>query len=155
MPNRNTAEVMGHLGKDPETRVTTGGKSVTYFSIATSNDYKDASGDWVKKDPTWWNCKAWGELGDAISAALLKGEAVMVRGKTSMSTWQGKDGTERTSLELTVMEAYKPIYARKGKPEPEGESVRPQMARGHAAKEEDFPMDISEVSDGPDADIPF
>ena len=37
MPNRNIHEVMGHLGKDPELRITPTGKSVCRFSVATSN----------------------------------------------------------------------------------------------------------------------
>jgi len=155
MPNRNTAEVMGHIGKDPETRFFENGRSVTSFSIATSNDYKDKNGEWIKKDPTWWNCKAWGELGEAIETALMKGDAVMVRGKTSMSTWQDKTGADRTSLELNVTEAYKPIYPRKDNQSPEGESVRTSKPRGHSADEADFPMDISEMRNEEDADIPF
>ncbi|MCK9326610.1 MAG: single-stranded DNA-binding protein, partial [Bacteroidales bacterium] len=68
MPNRNQCEVMGHLGKDPETRTLQNGQTVTSFSIATSNDYKDkSSGEWQKKDATWWNCKAWGDLGTVIT----------------------------------------------------------------------------------------
>ncbi|NCC57567.1 MAG: single-stranded DNA-binding protein, partial [Synergistales bacterium] len=45
MPNRNITEVMGHVGKDPETRVTKTGTSYTKFSIATSNDYQK-DGEW-------------------------------------------------------------------------------------------------------------
>ena len=62
MPNRNVVEIMGHLGRDPEVRALSNGAEVTSFSIATSNDYKDKSGEWVKKDATWWNCQAWGGL---------------------------------------------------------------------------------------------
>lgn len=37
MPNRNLHEVMGHLGKDPELKITPTGKSVCRLSVATSN----------------------------------------------------------------------------------------------------------------------
>ena len=115
MPNRNQCEVMGHLGKDPETRTLQNGQTVTSFSIATSNDYKDkSSGEWQKKDATWWNCKAWGDLGEEIARLMAKGDAIMVRGKGGIHTFKTRDGEERTSLEIRVSEAYKPIYVKKG-----------------------------------------
>ena len=154
MPNRNQCEVMGHLGKDPETRTLQNGQTVTSFSIATSNDYKDkSSGEWQKKDATWWNCQAWGDLGTVIGQSFFKGDAIMVRGKGGLNTFKTRDGEERTSLEIRVSEAYKPIYAKKGgearqeKHEEYGSSVRDSG---------DFPPEVlKNVMDNDDADIPF
>lgn len=148
MPNRNTAEVMGHLGRDPETRVVgDGGRTVTKFSIATSNDYKDRrSGEWVKKDATWWNCEAWGELGEEIETSVMKGDALLVKGKVGLNTWQSKDGEDRTSLVLTVTEAYRPIYRRRDRG-----SYSAPAADTDVGGFDNFPG----PDDFPDSDVPF
>lgn len=149
MPNKNLLEIMGHLGRDPETRSTSSGAEVTSFSIATSNDYKDKSGEWVKKDATWWNCQVWGGLGAEVVRNFFKGDAVMVRGKCGMREWTGKDGTTKTTLEVRVSEVFKPIYERKDKAAYD-EDERPRRKQN---ANDDFPMDISAAGD--DADIPF
>ena len=150
MPNRNVVEIMGHLGRDPEVRTLSNGAEVTSFSIATSNDYKDKSGEWVKKDATWWNCQAWGGLGAEVVRNFFKGDAVMVRGKGGMREWTGKDGTTKTTLEVRVNEVYKPIYERKDKAAYD-EEERPLRKQPNQS-DDDFPMDISSVGD---EDIPF
>ena len=155
MPNRNQCEIMGHLGRDPETRLTNNGQSVTSFPIATSNDYKDRSGEWQKKPATWWNCQAWGELGELVVQSFFKGDSIMVRGKGGLHTYQGKDGTEKSNLELRVFEVYKPIYQKKSgdaqherreKPEDYGSSIR---------EDRDFPEEVLKSGRESDVDIPF
>lgn len=155
MPNRNITEVMGHVGKDPETRVTKTGTSYTKFSIATSNDYQK-DGEWIKQPPTWWDCTAWKELGEEVEHTFSKGDAVMVRGKASARSWEGKDGTINTSLEIRVNEVYKPIYAKKEKAGYD-DNERPRKRQPNQPDEEfdNFPLDMSSVRDDADADIPF
>jgi single-strand DNA-binding protein len=149
MPNRNICEIMGHLGRDPETKTLDNGSQVTSFSIATSNDYKDKSGEWVKKDATWWNCQAWGGLGAEVVRNFFKGDAVMVRGKGGARSWTSKDGETKTTLEIRVNEVYKPIYERREKDAHDDERPR----RKQSQSEEDWPTDIFNVGD--EADIPF
>ena len=45
MPSLNKVILIGHLGKDPEVRYMPDGKAIANFSIATSETWKDKSGE--------------------------------------------------------------------------------------------------------------
>lgn len=145
MPNRNQITIMGHLGRDPEQRALTSGQMVTSFSVATSNDYKDRNGEWIKRDATWWNCSVWGDLGDEVIRNFYKGDAIMVVGKAGVREYEAKDGTTKAVPEVRVSEVFKPIYVKK-------ERVEEPPRTKRAAQELDFGDDIGP---GEDSDIPF
>ena len=111
MPNRNVHEVMGHLGKDPELRVTTTGKSVCRLSVATSNrTFDKKTKKWVSKDPDWHNVVVWGELAEKVAQEFSKGDAIMVRGKSRTREYKDKDGQKRRVTEIEAKEVLKPVY---------------------------------------------
>jgi len=45
----NKVILVGRLGRDPETRFTSGGQAVANFSVATDETYKDKSGERQKR----------------------------------------------------------------------------------------------------------
>ena len=90
--SRNTAEILGHLGQDPELRYTGSGKAVCNFSIATNQHGRD--------EPEWHNCTAWGELAEIVNEHLAKGERVFVEGSLRTRQWEDSDGRTRYSTEL-------------------------------------------------------
>lgn len=90
MASFNKVILMGHLGKDPETRYTQGGKAVTNFSIATSRVYKNAAGNKVE-DTTWHNITCWERQAEIAGEYLKKGSPVLVEGEITQQTWE-KDG---------------------------------------------------------------
>ena len=111
MPNRNVHEVMGHLGKDPELRVTTTGKSVCRLSVATSNrTFDKKTKKWVSKDPDWHNVIVWGELAEKVAQEFSKGDAIMVRGKSKTREYKDKEGQKRRVTEIEAKEILKPVY---------------------------------------------
>lgn len=111
MPNRNIHEVMGHLGKDPELRITPTGKSVCRFSVATSNrTFDKKTQKWVSKDPDWHNVVVWGELAEKVAQEFSKGDAIMVRGKSKTREYKDKNGQKRRVTEIEAKEVLKPIY---------------------------------------------
>jgi len=111
MPNRNVHEVMGHLGKDPELRVTTTGKSVCRLSVATSNrTFDKKTKKWVDKDPDWHNVIVWGELAERVAQEFAKGDAIMVRGKSKTREYKDKEGQKRRVTEIEAKEVLKPVY---------------------------------------------
>lgn len=148
MPNKNLLEIMGHLGRDPETRNTSSGKSVTSFSVAVSNNYKDQrTGEWVDKPSTWFKCTIWGDLGEEISSRYFKGDCIRVWGKVGLEEWEDKQsGEKKAGLAVNVFEVASPTYVKKDK---STEDERPRRKQS----DDDFPMDISAAGD--DADIPF
>lgn len=111
MPNRNIHEVMGHLGKDPELRITPTGKSVCRLSVATSNrTFDKKTQKWVSKDPDWHNVVVWGELAEKVAQEFSKGDAIMVRGKSKTREYKDKNGQKRRVTEIEAKEVLKPIY---------------------------------------------
>lgn len=82
--------ILGHIGKDAETKSTSGGKMVTNFSVATERSWKDPSGEW-KKETTWHDVVAWG-LRDEIASALVKGALVDVEGRMNKRSYDNKEG---------------------------------------------------------------
>ena len=111
MPNRNLHEVMGHLGKDPELRITPTGKSVCRLSVATSNRIFDKkTNKWIDKGADWHNVIVWGELAEKVAQEFTKGDAIMVRGKSRTREYKDKEGQKRRVTEIEAKEILKPVY---------------------------------------------
>ncbi len=86
----NKVILVGHLGKDAETKFTPGGTSVTKFSVATSRRWKDQqSGEW-KEETDWSNVTLW--RGENVSPYLTKGKQVYVEGRLHTRSYEDKDG---------------------------------------------------------------
>ena len=90
--SRNTAEILGHLGQDPELRYTSDGTAVANFSVATNQYDRD--------EPEWHNCTAWGSLAEIVNEHLAKGERVFVEGSLRTRQWEDSDGRTRYSTEI-------------------------------------------------------
>ena len=97
MPNLNRVTLMGHLGRDPETRYTPNGKAVSNLSVATTDRYKD--GDEWKETTEWHRITAWGKTAE-LSSQLHKGDSVYVEGKLQTRKWQDKEGNDRYTTEI-------------------------------------------------------
>ena len=111
MPNRNIHEVMGHLGKDPELRITPTGKSVCRLSVATSNRVFDKkTNKWIDKGADWHNVIVWGELAEKVAQEFSKGDAIMVRGKSRTREYKNKEGQKKRITEIEAREIMKPVY---------------------------------------------
>lgn len=98
MSGVNKAIIVGRLGKDPEIRHTQGGKTVANFPVATSETWKDKSGQ--KKEQTEWHLvQVWGGLADVAEKYLNKGDMVYIEGKLRTRSWE-KDGITRYQTEI-------------------------------------------------------
>ena len=102
----NKIMLIGNLGQDAETRFTTSNKSVTNFSLATTESRKDDNGNWVN-DTTWHDIGAW-ELPDFIKDALKKGKKIFVQGRLSKRNYTDKEGIKRHVTEV-IAERYNGI----------------------------------------------
>jgi len=101
MPNYASVTIMGHLGKDCETRFTPGGDAITSFSIATSRKWKGKDGQ-QQEETTWWNCSMFGKRGEVIGQYLKKGDPILVHGEPSLRKDQTNDGRDGFSLDVRV-----------------------------------------------------
>ncbi len=86
----NKVILIGHLGRDAETKFTPGGTSVTKFSVATNRRWKDKqSGEW-KDETNWTNVTLW--QGENVAPYLLKGTQLYVEGRIQTRSYEDKDG---------------------------------------------------------------
>jgi single-strand DNA-binding protein len=92
MPALNRVQLIGRLGKDPESKFTPTGKKVTHFSIAISNRWKSKEGD-AKEYTEWVNIEAWGRLGEICQEYLKKGSLVFVEGRLKTDKYEDKGDT--------------------------------------------------------------
>jgi single-strand DNA-binding protein len=91
MPALNKVQLIGHLGKDPETRFTAHGKKVCQFSIAVNRSWKSGEGE-EKEATDWFNVEAWGKLGEISQQYLSKGRLVYLEGRMQTDRWQDGKG---------------------------------------------------------------
>lgn len=95
------AIITGNLTRDPELRTTTSGNNVCSFSVAVNRTYKGADGE-NKEDVSYIDCVAWGKLGEVISNYAKKGSSVLVSGRLSQRSFEGKDGVKRSRTEVVA-----------------------------------------------------
>jgi single-strand DNA-binding protein len=99
MAGVNKVILIGHLGKDPEVRSIEGGKKVANFTLATSESYKDKSGQRVEKTE-WHNIAFWGAIADVIEKYLKKGSQIYVEGRISTRSYEDKEGVKKYFTEI-------------------------------------------------------
>ena len=89
MPALNRVQLIGYLGKDPESKFTPTGKRVAQFSVAISNRWKSKDGD-AKEYTEWVNIEAWGRLGEICQEYLKKGSLIFVEGRLKTDRYEEK-----------------------------------------------------------------
>ncbi|HEY6467540.1 MAG TPA: single-stranded DNA-binding protein [Candidatus Acidoferrales bacterium] len=98
----NRVTLVGRLGKDPETRYTSGGQAVCNFSVATDETYKDRAGERQKRTE-WHRIVMWGKLAEIAQQYLKKGALVYLEGRIQSRQWEDKrDGQKKTSYEIVA-----------------------------------------------------
>lgn len=101
MASINKVILIGNLGKDPEIRHTEGGIAVARFPIATSETYKDKTGNKVERTE-WHNIVVWRGLAEVAEKYLKKGQSVYIEGKIRSNNYQDKEGIQRYSTEIVA-----------------------------------------------------
>jgi single-strand DNA-binding protein len=98
----NKVILVGHLGRDAETKFTPGGTAVTKFSVATSRRWKDKqSGEW-KEETDWTNITLW--QAENLANYLTKGKQVYVEGRIHTRSYDDKDGKKVYATEVVADE---------------------------------------------------
>jgi single-strand DNA-binding protein len=96
----NKVILLGHLGKDAETRYTASGSAVSNFSLATNRRWKDQqSGEW-KEETEWHNIVLW--KSENLQNYLQKGKQVYIEGRLQTRSWEDKDGNKRYTTEVVA-----------------------------------------------------
>jgi single-strand DNA-binding protein len=96
----NKVILVGHLGRDAETKFTPSGASVTRFSVATTRRWKDQqSNDW-KEETNWSNVTLWRQ--ENLANYLTKGKQVYVEGRLHTRSYDDKDGKKVYATEVVA-----------------------------------------------------
>ena len=140
MATLNKVQLIGNLGRDPETRYTPNGTPVCTTSLATTNAWTDKqSGDRVEESE-WHRVVFFGRLAEIVSEYMKKGRPLYVEGRLRTRKWQDKDGRDVYTTEIVATE----MQMLGTKPD---DSIKPP-ARQQAGKEAPHPPETED-------DIPF
>ena len=99
--NLNKVMLIGNLTKDPESKSTPSGQTVTTFSIATNRAWTDKNGQKQQK-AEFHNIVAWGKLGDICAQYLKRGSLIYAEGRLETRSWDGQDGVKRYKTEIVL-----------------------------------------------------
>ena len=100
MPNVNKVTVMGVLGRNPETKQFPNGGSVTTFSVATTEFWKDKTTGERKEATEWHRITTSNRLAEIASKYLKKGGKVFIEGSLKTRKWKDSKGIERDITEI-------------------------------------------------------
>ena len=95
----NKVILVGNIGKDPEIRHLEGGTAVANFSLATSESYKDKSGQRFEQTE-WHNIVVWRGMAEVAEKYLKKGMTIYLEGKLRTRSWDDKEGHKRYITEI-------------------------------------------------------
>lgn len=99
MASLNKVMLIGRLGKDPDVRYTQSNTAVANMSLATSERFKDRSGEWKEKTE-WHKVVAWGRTAEVCQEYLSKGSQIFIEGSLQTNKWEDKDGNTRYTTEV-------------------------------------------------------
>lgn len=97
----NKVFFIGNITRDPEYTQTAAGISACRFTLAVNRPYADGNGE---RQADFFNCTAWRGLADTVAKYCKKGHKIAVVGSVQIRTYQGNDGTNKTSVDIIVQE---------------------------------------------------
>ena len=137
----NQVILMGRLTRDPETRTTTSGKSVTSFSLAVDRQGQDDQAD-------FFDVTAWEKTGELVAQYLSKGRRCLVQGRLRQDSWDDKEtGKKRSAVEVYV-EDFNFIGGGRGDASAASSSQSSSNSKSKDVVIEDIddkPIDLSEI----------
>ena len=119
----NVVVLSGRLGKDPELRATTTGKSVVQFSIAVDDGWGE------KKRTDWWDIEAWDKTAEAVNKLVSAGKRVVVSGILKKDNWKdSKTGEAKSKTKILASRIEIIDFPEK------------EQADGYSGSEDDIPF---------------
>ncbi len=98
----NKVFLLGNVGKDPEVRSTGTGTMVANFTLATSDRFQDAQGNWQDRTE-WHNLVAFKRTAEIVRDYVKKGSKLYIEGKIQTRSWDDKEtGAKRYRTEIIV-----------------------------------------------------
>ncbi len=153
----NRVVLIGRLTRDPELRHTQAGTSIASFSIANNRNYS-VQGE-KREEVSFFNCIAWGRLGEVIVEYSRKGHRIAVEGRLQQRSWEDQEGKKRSIVEV-VVENMQFLQSRGESTGQGGDYGSSGSSSESGSREGDSVPDFkntSNIADNPfsDDDIPF
>lgn len=151
MKGFNKVVLLGNLTRDPETRTTGSGQSVTSFSLAVNRSWRGSDGQ-QQESVSYIDCTAWGKAGEIIAQYMGKGRALLVSGRLDQRSWEDKEtGGKRSKVEV-VVEDFNFVDGgggggNSGSDQQSGSKPRPAAKKQSPASDDtdDQPIDLSDI----------
>jgi len=97
----NMAQLIGHLGRDPDVRYSPEGSAVAHLAVATNQTWKDKDGERQERTE-WHRVVLFGKLAEIAAQYLKKGALVYLQGRLQTRKWAGEDGQDRFTTEIVA-----------------------------------------------------
>lgn len=98
----NKVILIGHVGQDPDIRVSSDNKFIANFSLATTEKWKDKTSGQIREETEWHRCVAYGRTAEIIAEYVRKGSKLYIEGRLKTNKWQGQDGVERYTTSIIL-----------------------------------------------------
>jgi single-strand DNA-binding protein len=99
----NKVTLLGNVGKDPEIRSSASGVMVANLTLATSDRYQDAQGNWQDRTE-WHTLVAFKRTAEIVRDYVKKGSKLYIEGKLQTRSWDDKEGVKKYRTEIIVNE---------------------------------------------------
>ncbi len=143
----NQCNIIGNLGRDPETRTFQNGGKVCNLSVAVSENWKDKNTGERKEKTEWIKVAVFGPIADIAERYLSKGSKVFVSGKFTTRKWQDQSGQDRYSSEIVLQGPQAVLTMLGGGSDAGSGGYSQEPASGYGAG--------GSASDMDESDIPF
>ena len=150
----NKVVLMGRLTRDPEVRYTQSRNgdqlAVARFSIAVDRRFQRGSQDGNETTADFFNCTAFGRLGEFVEKYLKQGTKVVVSGRIENDNYTNKNGEKVYSVRVIAEEIE---FA-------ESKAAQQQNQGGYQpsagpAPQNATPDDFMSIPEGIENDLPF
>jgi single-strand DNA-binding protein len=131
----NHIAIIGNLTSDPETRFTQSGKTIASFSIAYNNVFYQ--GEEKKEVVSFFNCEAWGKIGENIAKFFHKGDKIAITGNLKQDRWEDQDGKSRSVVKINVTGFD---FMTSGKKKSDGQDAPADAQNGEPYSDDEIPF---------------
>lgn len=147
----NQVQIIGRVGKDPDTRYMPDGGAVTNMSLATTEKWKDKNSGEVKEATEWHRVVFYGRVAEIASEYAKQGSLIFIQGKLKTRKWADKDGIDKYTTEI-VADQLKLLGSKNQ------EQSAPQKQAGKPAQQsrtQNAPQRVTDIPDDDLSEIPF
>ena len=131
-------QLIGYLGRDPEVRYSAQGTVVAQFSVATTERWKDKSGE-LQEHTEWFAVKAFGHRAEVIGEYLHKGSRIYLEGRKRTESWDDKQTGAKRYRDLVYADKVEFLDS-KGNGNGAGKGQPAEAASDETATTEDVPF---------------